>query len=113
MASTLVYTSQDTRARDAIARVKAASRIAAERSAADVRRARVLASTTGTVAAWRAAGAVVVGHKIDLEFGGKWRGTVAIDGAAEFMTRIAVSADSGEFWPMLASGEFLGDVECW
>jgi len=89
-AATLVYTSsqrEDNAVR--IARVAAAGRVQAARVAAArreaERRAHNLVIAEQVVAEWRAAGATVVGFKITLEDGGRWRPQVAIDAAAEFM----------------------------
>jgi hypothetical protein len=111
--ATLVHSSS--RANDnaeRIARVAAAGRIERARIAAEYRatvdRARAESVATQWVEDIRAAGAVRIGHKWCLSDGGKWRGTVLIEHAADFMAR--AWGEDIEAWGINAAGEYVGQV---
>jgi hypothetical protein len=98
-----------------IARVAAAGRVAAERRAEDTRREAqyvgALASATEWVEDVRALGAVRIGHKICLADGGKWRGMIGVEEAAEFLARAVKWEDDVEAWAVDAAGQYVGG--CW
>ena len=111
--STLVHTSSrgaDNALR--IARVAAAGRVEAQRVAAAQRKAaeygRAIAAATEWAEDMRAVGAVRIGFKWCQRDGGKWRGTVLIEHAAEFMAN--AWGEDIEAWGVDASGEYVGEV---
>jgi len=120
MTSTLVFTSS--RSNDnalRIARVAAASRIAAERAAREAKaeaeraaREAVFEADLVLAQAWVAeavaAGATVIGHKICMAEGGKWRGLVSTDEAAGLIARAWRDEDSVEAWGLNDAGEYVG-----
>lgn len=120
MTSTLVFTSS--RANDnalRIARVAAASRTAAERRVREAREAAARAAREACYSAdlvlaqaWvdeaQAAGATMVGHKVCMAQGGKWRGVVSIADAAEFIARSWRDEDDVEAWGLNDAGEYVG-----
>ena len=110
--ATLVHTSSRTADNAVrIARVAAAGRVEAQRVAAARRKAAQHAHALAVATEWvedvRAAGAVHIGHKWCMSDGGKWRGTVLIEHAAEFLAR--AWGEDIEAWGVDASGEYVGE----
>lgn len=112
--ATLVHTSSRALAtRDAMARVAAASRIEADRKAAEARREAGIAHNRVMAQAWvdqiAAAGAVEIGTKVCLADGGKWRPVLLLDGAADSLARWIADGDDVEAWGVNAAGETVGE----
>ena len=111
--ATLRYTSS-TRLDNALrmARVAAAGRIAAERRAAVARVEADHARRVSYYVEWvedaRSQGAVRIGHKIWMADGGKWRGSVPVAEAAEFLARQMAWEEDVEAWGIAADGEYVG-----
>ena len=117
--ATLVHTSsREVATRDALARVAAAGRITDARKADAARReareAAVLAHNLIPATAWVdgvvAAGATLVGFKVCLAEGGKYRPTMSAEFAADFIARHVADGDEVEAWGLTDMGEYVGEV---